>query len=194
MKSGAYKALEMERSQTQEKLGKLLVQERQHPGKNAKRAEKIQTLSHRLDEIAVEMKTTEKEMSRLDFLIEQDCVRLDTRNKYLMDVLKLLARNIFYKMLEPFKKEYDNYRDDHVLFRSLTQSDGVIKQQGDQVEVILLPKPNYPPKVRRIMEQYLANINETHPLMPDGSNRQIHFRLGEKAEFEIAIVSSPKRP
>lgn len=194
MKSGAYKALEMERSQTQEKLGKLLVQERQHPGKNAKRAEEIQTLFHRLDEIAGEMKTTEKEMSRLEFLIEQDCVRLDTRNKYLMDVLKLLARNIFYKMLEPFKKEYDNYRDDHVLFRSLTQSDGVIKQQGDQVEVILLPKPNYPPKVRRIMEQYLANINQTHPLMPDGSNRQIHFRLGKKAEFEIAIVSSPKWP
>ncbi len=194
MKSGAYKALEMERSQTQEKLGKLLVQERQHPGKNAKRAEKIQTLSHRLDEIDEEMKTTEKEMSRLEFLIEQDCVRLDTRNKYLMDVLKLLARNIFYKMLEPFKKEYDNFRDDHVLFRSLTQSDGVIKQQGDQVEVILLPKPNYPPKVRRIMEQYLANINETHPLMHDGSNRQIHFRLGKKSEFEIAIVSGPKRP
>ena len=81
-----------------------------------------------------------------------------------------------------------------MLFRSLTQSDGVIKQQGDQVEVILLPKPNYPPKVRRIMEQYLANINDDHPLMPDGSNRQIHFRLGEKAEFEIAIVSAPKRP
>jgi hypothetical protein len=128
-------------------------------------------------------------MSRLEFLIEQDYVRLDTRNKYLMDALKLLARNTFYKMLEPFKKEYDNYRDDHGLFRSLTHSDGILKEQENSVEVILLPKPNYPPKVRRIMENYLENLNGNQLCMPDGTGRKLTFRIGKKEEFEIAIVS-----
>jgi hypothetical protein len=192
MKSGAYKALEMERSQTKRKLEKLLFQEHQHPGKNAGRTKEIQHLSERLREISEEMKTTEKEMSRLEFLIEQDYVRLDTRNKYVMDGVKLLARNMFYKMLEPFKKEYDNYRDDHVLFRELTRSDGVIRSQGDRVEVILLPKPNYPPKVRRIIENYLEEINATQPRMPDGTKRQILFQLGTKSGIEIAIVSKEK--
>ena len=37
-------------------------------------------------------------------------VRLDSRNKRLMDVLKVIARNAFYKALAPFKQNYDNYR------------------------------------------------------------------------------------
>lgn len=189
MKSGTYKALEMTRREIKEKLKTLLLREHQNPEANAKRQNEIQSLSTRLEDIAEEMKTTEKEMSRLEFLIEQDYVRLDTRNKYLMDALKVLARNAFYNMLEPFKKEYDNYRDDHSLFRSLTHSDGILKEQENSVEVILLPKPNYPPKVRRIMETYLENLNATQLCMPDGSGRQLTFRIGKKKEFEIAIVS-----
>ena len=30
-----------------------------------------------------------------------------------MDVLKVIARNAYYKALAPFKQDYDNYRDDH---------------------------------------------------------------------------------
>jgi cell division protein FtsB len=189
MKSGAYKALEMTRREIKEKLKTLLLREHQNPEANAKRQNEIQSLSSRLEDIEEEMKTTEKEMSRLEFLIEQDYVRLDARNKYLMDALKVLARNAFYNMLEPFKKEYDNYRDDHSLFRSLTHSDGILNEQEHSVEVILLPKPNYPPKVRRIMEAYLENLNATQLCMPDGTGRPLTFRIGKKKEFEIAIVS-----
>ena len=59
-------------------------------------------------------------------LIQQQMVRLDTRNKRLMDSLKLIARNAFYRALRPFKTAYNNYRDDHELFRNLTQADGVL--------------------------------------------------------------------
>ncbi len=189
MKSGAYKALEVTRREIKEKLKNLLLLEHQNPESNSKRQNEIQSLSSQLEDIAAEMKTTEKEMSRLEFLIEQDYVRLDTRNKYLMDALKLLARNTFYNMLEPFKREYDNYRDDHSLFRSLTHSDGILKEQENSVEVILLPKPNYPPKVLRIMEAYLENLNTTQLCMPDGTGRSLTFRIGKKEEFEIAIVT-----
>jgi len=189
MVSGAWKALKKEQKEVRKKLGEFLVREQRYPGKNAKRTKRINSLSQRLKTIEEEMKTTEKEESRLEFLIEQDYVRLDTRKKHVMDALKLIARNIFYKMLQPFKKMYDNYRDDHDLFRNLTQCNGVMRQQGDGVEAILLPTAHYPPKVRGIVEQTLRDINATNPLMPDGSNRSLRFRLGPKDGIELAIAS-----
>lgn len=189
MKSGTYKAWQMERKQLQDRLGRLTAQEHLSPCRNPKRTQQIQDLLQRLDELQQDLKTMEQEISRLEFLVEQDYVRLDTRNKHLMDALKLLARNLFYNRLEPFKKAYDNYRDDHALFRTLTQSDGVIRQQDGEVEAILLPKPNYPPKVRRIIEQILDDINAATPMMPDGSQRPLRIRLGKKGEFKLAIDS-----
>jgi hypothetical protein len=40
-------------------------------------------------------------------------VRLDTGPKRLLDAVKVVARNVFYRALAPFKAAYDNYRDDH---------------------------------------------------------------------------------
>ena len=48
-------------------------------------------------------------------------VKMDSPCKRLMDVLRITARNLFYQALQPFKKAYDNYRDDHDHFRKLTQ-------------------------------------------------------------------------
>jgi hypothetical protein len=58
-------------------------------------------------------------------------VRLDTSNKRLLDSLKLITRNAFYQALQPFKSAYNNYRDDHELFRNLTQADGVLSESTD---------------------------------------------------------------
>jgi hypothetical protein len=188
MKSGAYKALEVERRQVRKDLGQVLFQEHQNPGKSLKRAKDIHTLDQCLRDIEAKMKTTDKEMSRLQFLIDQQYVRLDTRNKMLMDTLKLIARNVFYKKLEPFKRMYDNYRDDHALFRNLTHAHGLLFQQSDSVEAVLFPTAHYPPKLRRIVKVLLDQINETAPSMPDGSGRSLGFRLGEKTGIKIAIV------
>ena len=94
---------------------------------------------------------TQKEVSRLEVLIEQQMVRLDTRNKRLLDRLKLIARNAFYKTLQPFKSAYNNYRDDQELFRNLTQADGVLSESAEQVEAYLLPTVNYPPALEKIV-------------------------------------------
>ncbi len=82
-----------------------------------------------------------KKMLRLEFLVQQDFVRLDTHSKQLMDAIKIIARNAFYKMLQPFKEMYNNYRDDHVLFRNLTRSDGLLRQNGNVIEIFPLPTP-----------------------------------------------------
>jgi hypothetical protein len=108
-------------------------------------------------------------------LIQQQMVRLDTRNKRLMDSLKLIARNAFYDALRPFKTAYNNYRDDHELFRNLTHADGVLVGSAQRVEAYLLPTVNYPPKLEKIVSGLLAEINATSPIMPDGSRRQLRL-------------------
>ncbi len=188
MKSGEYKALEQERQAVRRELKKLLFDEHQHPGRNTRRQERIAELDQRQAGIEARMAQTEKESSRLDYVIEQQYVRLDTRNKKLMDVLKLIARNAFYDSFGPFKELYNNYRDDHVLFRNLTQAPGVLIERGDEVEVVLYPTPNYAPKVESIVKQFLADLTATGLLMPDGSGRRLSFRLGDKEGIPLAIA------
>lgn len=188
MKSGEYKALEQERSGVRTQLKKLLFEEHQRPGKNAKRQKSIAELDHRHGQIKTQMDETEKEVSRLDYLIEHEYVRLDMRNKKLMDMLKIIARNAFYEALKPFKELYDNYRDDHVLFRNLTQAHGVLIDRGNEAEVLLYPTVNYAPKVARIVNGFLEQLNATSPVVPDGSGRCVRFRLAEKEGIELAIA------
>ena len=193
MKSGEYKALEVTRAELRKKLAKLLLREHEHPRTNKKRTEQIQELTRGIEQTAEQLATTQKEVSRLEFLIEQAYVRLDTRNKHVMDAIKLIARNAFYALFAPFKQRYDNYRDDHVLFRNLTQASGVLIEQADTVEAILLPTAHCMPKTRRIIERVLEEINASGPEMPDGSGRQLRFRLGKKEEIQLAIHQSPNR-
>ena len=194
IKTGEYKALEVTRREIKKKLKDALLKEHQKKRNNADREEEIRHLTARLAKIEEQLKTTQKEMSRLEFLVQQDFVRLDTHSKQLMDATKIIARNAFYKMLQPFKEMYNNYRDDHVLFRSLTRSNGLLRQRGDTVEIILLPTPHYPPKIRAIVESLLNDLNNEKFKMPDGSGRQIELNLGEKNGFKLAIVSSENDP
>ena len=81
----------------------------------------------RLGGLNEKLKTTAREVSRLDTLIAHGAVRLCGEKKYLMDVIKITARNLFYELLAPFKAAYDNFRDDHVWFRHLTRRAGLIE-------------------------------------------------------------------
>jgi hypothetical protein len=188
IKSGAYKALEQQAAQLKSRLGKLLLSQHQHPRKSVRRTERIAALTKDLARVQQDQAKTQKEVSRLEVLIQQQMVRLDTRNKRLLDSLKLIARNAFYQALQPFKTAYNNYRDDHELFRNLTQADGVLVESAHQVEAHLLPTVNYPPALRKIVSARLTEINAQDPKMPDGSGRRLRLHLGEKAGLQVAIV------
>jgi len=187
IKSGAYKALEKELAQIKNQLGKLLLAEHQHPAKSTVRTNRIAQRTEELSQVQARKDQTAKEVSRLEVLIEQQMVRLDTRNKRLMDSLKLIARNAFYRALAPFKNAYNNYRDDHEFFRNLTQADGVLRESTDKVEAYLMPTVNYPPKMEKIIRDLLANINASDPRMPDGSGRRLRFDLARKSGIQVAI-------
>jgi hypothetical protein len=188
----SYKALEQQAAQLKSQLSRLLLAEHQHPGRSARRTDRIATLSQELQQVQDQQAKTEKEVSRLEVLIQQQMVRLDTRNKRLVDSLKLIARNAFYQALGPFKKAYTNYRDDHELFRNLTQADGVLIDTAEHVDAYRLPTVNCPPKLDHIVRGLPAQLNATNPLMPDGSGRRLRLHLADKPGLQVAIVSRPK--
>jgi len=175
IKSGAYKALEQKAAQLKSQLSKLLLSQHQHPRKSARRTERIAALTKDLEQAQQDQAKTQKDVSRLEVLIDQQMVRLDTRNKRLLDSLKLIARNAFFQALGPFKTAYNNYRDDHELFRNLTQADGVLCESAEEVQAHLLPTVNYPPALEKIVSGLLTQINGKDPKMPDGSGRRLRL-------------------
>ncbi len=59
---------------------------------------------------------------------------------------------MFYNLLRPFKSGYDNFRDDHMLFRHFTRSPGLIRETDNSVDIILIPQACFPPKVITIFK------------------------------------------
>ena len=187
MKTGEYKALEVSKNKIHDRLKKLLLMEHKRPEKSKKRIDEIEVLSQKMGQVENELKSTKKETSRLQALIDEEYVKLDTTSKSLMDTIKILARNVFYLALQPFKEMYDNYRDDHVIFRCLTQSHGCVAFRQNVVEVTLFPTIGMQPKLKKIIETVLFQINENKPHMLDDSGRIIQFKLGKKTSKLFAI-------
>lgn len=185
--SGQFKALQKRKRDIQIRLGNALVQQRLSKTTSAARQHNIQTLDRELRDVQAEMAATEKETSRLQTLINENYARLDTRRKALMDAVKILARNLFYHTLQPFRQLYDNYRDDHAVLRNLTHAHGWVTFGQTTVTVSLLPTMQYPPHLRRTITAFLEHINDTHPPMPDGSCRTIRFQLPKKTSKLSAI-------
>lgn len=187
IKSGAYKALEKQRINIKQKLKTRLLRKHCAKNENPKRQQEIKELTKQLKSVEDEMAQTEKEVSRLGSLIEENFYKLDTLKKSLMDGIKIMARNLFYLSFQPFKDAYDNYRDDHVLFRHLTRSAGLIRETADGVDVLLLPEANFPPKLIGIIKELLNQLNRSLLTMPDQSGRIIRFGLlqNDKIQFEI---------
>ena len=154
------------------------------------REQKIEQSQQRLDVLNEKLKTTDQEVSRLETLISRGAVRLCGEKKYLMDVIKITARNLFYELLSPFKEAYNNYRDDHVWFRQLTRSTGLIEPVADGSEAPirchLIGTAEYPKPVAKVAAKILAEFNATKPLWPDGSGREFELLLGSKDAIQLA--------
>ncbi|MEN8122959.1 MAG: putative transposase [Bacteroidota bacterium] len=176
-KSGLYKALVKQRQQLKSRLKAVLLNEHCAKHKNKSREDKIAELTRQLEQLEQKIEQTEKEVSRLNRLSEEDFQKLDTSKKAIMDSVKILARNIFYKQLLPFKDAYDNFRDDHMLFRHLTRAPGLIHETDNGVEIILIPQACFPPKVITIFNSLLETLNQNGQYLPDGKQRKLTMHL-----------------
>lgn len=162
---------------TQERSEKARVERRKSIGENHQRIAALQE----------QRAGTQAEESRLEAQIRNEMVRMDGQSKRLLDGLRITARNLFYQALQPFKKAYDNYRDDHDHFRKLTQSSGVLEVSAQQILIHLLPRTNYGGELRKVVTQTLEGINAQgleHPCLP---GRKLKFRLGQRSELELKM-------
>ena len=176
-----------EAAEAQRELSRLRQQQSRWVATHTARQEQIQKLSEALAQLEDQAQAAEQTESRLERMIAEQMVRLDPEKKRLMDSLRVIARNVFYQALAPFKKAYNNYRDDHDQFRQLTQASGVLEMGAHQVTVHLMPRVNYPPHLRRIIATVLDQINARDPVLPDGSGRRLKLRLAQRSEMQLSI-------
>jgi hypothetical protein len=154
------------------------------------RLERRKSIEQGHQEIAalqVQIAGTKAQESRLEAMIQADMVKMEGQSKRLMDVLRVTVRNLFYQALQPFKKAYDNYRDDHDYFRKLTQSPGVMEVRAKEIVVHLMPRTNYGGELRKAVIQTLEGTNAVgleHPCLP---GRKLKFRLGQRSEMELKM-------
>jgi hypothetical protein len=174
----------------QKELARLRQVQRRWESTRGARQEQIQKLSGELAQLELKTQEVQQTESRLERMIAEKMVRLDPEKKRLMDSLRVIARNIFYQALQPFKKAYNNYRDDHDQFRQLTQASGVLEVGPEVVVVHLMPRVGYPPQVRRILATVLEGINAQEPVLPDGSGRRLKLRLAQRSEMKLSIHPS----
>lgn len=153
------------------------------------RQEPIEQLSQELAAVEPQAETAQKTESRLERLMAQQRVRLEPNQKRLMACLRVIARNVFYAALAPFKKADNHDRDDHDPFRQLTQASGVLEVRPEQMVVHLLPRVNDAPQLRQILGPRLDPIKEQPPVLPDGSGRRLKFRLARRTEMKLSLES-----
>ena len=170
-----------------QELSRLKAAQKRSEQSRATRQKQIQELEQQLTQTTGQAAQTGQTMSRLENLITRGMVRLDTGPKRLLDAIKVVGRNEFYRALAPFRAAYDNYRDDHEHFRRLTQSAGVLRWNGRTLEVHLLPSVPYGAALRRVWERVLAGVNGAGPVWPDGSGRRLSFRLACRSELQVSL-------
>ncbi len=147
-----------------------------------KNLESIVEKSQKEKELQQERANTEKQVSKIEELIKNEMQKLQTGPKQFLDIIKIIARNIFYLAFEPYKEKYNNYRDDHVVFRAFTRSGGTIKYNGTLMKINIIPAMEISPKQRRALSEILDDINRQNIRLPNNSNQKFMLELNEKLE------------
>ena len=104
-----------------------------------------------------------------------------------MDIIKITARNIFYRSLASFKQACNNYRDDHVWFRHLTQTTGGIIRTEEQVNCELVLTGSYTKSVQVAIDTIVADYNRRAPKYFNGCDLAITLKILPKTAIKSAI-------
>jgi len=176
-----------------------------HEIEKADRAVKKRELDQLIDDQNREVELAEKRMaesvreeSRLQALIDERYLRLDTRRKAFMDAIRISCRNIFCKLAMEFRPLYNNHRDDHFIVRELTRSPGIIHKRDGLAHVMLMSAMQFQPAVRDVVQIFLAKISQQINAHFAGRSMPIHIQLLDENSNDLDIdqgglkwVSSP---
>ncbi len=176
-----------------------------HKANRIERRSRKQQINQLIDAQARAVETAGKRMaesvreeSRLQALIDEQYVRLDTRRKAFMDAIRISSRNIFCKLAMEFRHLYNNYRDDHFIVRELTRSSGIIHKRDGMAHVLLMPTMQFQPATRDIVQIFLARMSQRINDHFEGRSMPIHIQLLDENSNHLDIdqhglrwVSSP---
>ncbi len=119
----------------------------------------ILNLETEINNLANKISLVPSEVSRLEELIEKEFKKLNFMPKAILDCVKVIARNIIYKLLSFFRPIYNNYRNDIVLLRELINSSGTIIQSKSNVKILLHPTRNYDDKTKNKIILFLMQMS-----------------------------------
>jgi hypothetical protein len=142
-----------------------------------KRETEIAELERQIEPLERRLCEAVRKQSRLQLLIDGDYRFLDTRKKALMDALRISAANMFRNVQEQFRAIYNNFRDDHVLVRMLSQCGGRIGATEDTVEIMLWLPGTLPPHRLRAFQQLLDDIQQQANNRVPPPYKRLHLTL-----------------
>ena len=146
---------------------------------NSKDEEQLKKILESITEAEKNKKESSIKVSKLATFINKDFKFLNYEKKRYMDVIKILARNIFYKVFRIFRPIYDNFREDHKLVRELIQATGSIKFQNKIFICSIDTARNYNKKQKKAIEKFLILLTDSFNL----SNKNI-----DGAIFKFTIL------
>jgi hypothetical protein len=165
-----------------------------HKANRIERRSRKQQINQLIDAQARAVETAGKRMaesvreeSRLQALIDEQYVRLDTRRKAFMDAIRISSRNIFCKLAMEFRPLYNNYRDDHFIVRELTRSSGIIHKRDGMAHVLLMPTMQFQPATRDIVQIFLARMSQRINDHFEGRSMPIHIQLLDENSNHLDI-------
>ncbi len=147
----------------------------------------IQEQNRDLDEIDQSLDSLHRTESRLGILTAENYVRLDYRRKAYMDALRIISRNIFYKLARKFRESYNNYRDDHLIVRHLTRSAGIIHKRDETIKIDLMPSMKFSSKKRKIIATFLSEMSRQIRGFDPSAMPEIEIKLCDEKTERIKI-------
>ncbi len=135
-----------------------------------------------LEEFDTDLDKALRQQSRLKMLIEGAFQRPDVRKKSMMDALLITAHNMFQAMMDIFRPIYGNYRDDHVMLRTLTRTDGFIWRIDHVIYIRLWLNGRHQQHKKKRFQSFLKKMEN----FING-----HFQ-GRAATLNIEIVNTTK--
>jgi transposase len=155
----------------------LLAQHKQQAGgrkPNEKQQQKLNDLNRELDTLNEEFDTIRKYCTKHEKLIELNAQKLMTTPKQYMDIIRICARNVYFTAFKDFRERFNNFRIDHVIFRTIIQAPGRISTDNRKTTVSLYPAITLQPKEKILVGEYLKRISET-----------VSEKFGSRVDFDL---------
>lgn len=126
--------------------------------RNKKIIDEVLALDQNIKEFKSQKQGIDKEISKLEQVINEGKVELDLRMKRLLNLIKITTRNIAEKGAQEFLDTYENLRDYQKVFRKLIRTPGEIRIQDGTMFIKLDSFGRK--KFRKKIDKFIEKINQ----------------------------------